>query len=76
MQCIEHRDPTECVGEVTERRSISGATTSWRCAKGYEEYYQRVQPQIEAINRRYPDSSTPPSWFDPTYAGERWDDDY
>lgn len=21
-------------------------------------------------------SDVPPDWFDPTYAGERWDDDY
>ena len=24
----------------------------------------------------YPDSPIPPKWFDPTAAGERWDDDY
>jgi|TARA_Y100000310_G_C20432547_1_gene692160 hypothetical protein len=26
------------------------------------------------IDRDYPDSPNPPEWFDPTYAGEVWDD--
>jgi len=28
--------------------------------------------QHEETLRKYPDSATPPSWFDPTYAGETW----
>ena len=31
----------------------------------------------EEINRKYaPESDVPPAGFDPTYAGERWEDDY
>jgi hypothetical protein len=25
---------------------------------------------------RWADSDVPPPWFDPTFAGERWEDDY
>ncbi len=28
------------------------------------------------IDRNYPDSDCAPSWFDPSFAGERWEDDY
>jgi hypothetical protein len=29
----------------------------------------------EEHRRIYPDSDTPPSWFDPANAGETWDDE-
>jgi len=75
--CIEHTIPADCEGEVMFYQALSGSGESYpRCEKGYAEYVERVQPQMDSIRERYPDSSTPPSWFDPTYAGERWDDDY
>lgn len=43
-----------------------------RCEAHWEE---RLDRQAE-INERYPDTPIAPSWFDPSYAGERWNDDY
>lgn len=75
--CIEHNDPADCAGEVFPRYALSGSGIAYdRCDKGYDEYVARVQPAIDAVNERYPDHSQPPTWFDPTYAGESWDDDY
>lgn len=62
-----------CSGEVEYRMPLSATGRPFpRCEKHWEE---RLEQQ-EEINKRYPDSPTPPSDFDPTYAGERWDEDY
>lgn len=62
----------DCGGPVEQRISRSGCTVSLKC----ENCHNRLQDRLDQIQRDYPDSSTPPSWFDPTYAGETWDDDY
>lgn len=73
--CLEESD--ECAGEIISRFALSGSGIAYpRCDFHYDEYVERVQPAIDAVNERYPDSSQPPAWFDPTYAGECWDDDY
>ena len=36
---------------------------------------QREQDRENSMER-YADCDVAPSWFDPAYAGERWDDDY
>ena len=36
---------------------------------------ERLRQHDESIEK-YADSDVAPSWFDPSYAGERWDDDY
>lgn len=41
-----------------------------RCA-----YHVEQRARTEEIARQY-DSDCVPSWFDPSYAGERWEDDY
>jgi hypothetical protein len=75
--CLEHDNPADCEGEIEYYYALSGSGSAYpRCEKGYAEYVMRVQPQMDDIRSRYPDSSTPPSWFDESYAGERWDDDY
>ena len=62
-----------CSGEVEYRMPLSGTGKSFpRCDQHWSE---RLDIQA-GINRRYPDSPMPPSDFDPTYAGETWDDDY
>ena len=62
-------DPTFCFGLLIEDWSGMG-TRLVRC-----EYHYDERQKIEAgINERYPYHQ--PSDFDPTYAGERWDDDY
>ena len=47
-------------------------TSTFRC-DSHESEHQDV---LDGISRRYPDSDVAPSWFDPTYAGESWNDDY
>lgn len=56
------------------RESLSGTGTPIpRCDRHWSE---RLDIQ-EGINRRYaPSSDVPPRGFDPSYAGECWDEDY
>jgi hypothetical protein len=68
--------PDGCNGEVFERLSRSGSGMRFpRCEGHYTEYAQRMDAVHAKTRKRYPDSPTPPAWFDPTYAGERWDDE-
>jgi hypothetical protein len=69
---IRQYEGTPCFGEVYTRYSRSGLTSTFRC-EGHEMEHQDV---LDGIARRYPDSDVAPAWFDPTYAGERWNDDY
>jgi hypothetical protein len=62
-----------CVGSVVGRPSEAGTgTIIFRCTA----HAQVAADRAEEIRSRYPDSSTPPDWFDPTAAGETWDDEY
>lgn len=71
--CIDS-DHGPCRGEVFERYTLSGSGMTFpRCEHHYDEYVARTQPRIDEINRRYP--ATAPADFDPSYAGERWDED-
>lgn len=63
----------ECSGDVEYRMPLSGSGKSFPRCEGH--WSERLDTE-ERLRSDYPDSSTPPSWFDPTYAGERWDDDY
>jgi hypothetical protein len=65
-------DESPCGGEVFERWSRSGMTSTVRC-----DVHQRAHDEIlDGIANRYPDTSVAPDWFDESYAGERWDSDY
>jgi len=77
-ECIEYGDvPATCDGEVSFYSALSGSGLSYpRCEKHYDEYVERVQPKIDEVDIRYPDSPFAPAWFDPSYAGEQWDSDY
>lgn len=71
--CLYAGDPDlACGGEVFERVSRSGATVSVKC----QNHQDALDERLDAIERVYPDSAMPPAWFDPTYAGETWDEDY
>lgn len=64
--------PEGCRGKV-EYRMSGRSMQGWpRCEKHGIERLDRE----EEINERYPDSDSPPSWFDESFAGERWNDDY
>jgi hypothetical protein len=61
-----------CAGEVEYRMPLSATGVSFpRCEKHWNE---RLDLQ-EKLNRDWPDSPIPPAWFDPTYAGERWNEE-
>lgn len=73
LECLdEHPDNSGCQGAVEYHLNpYSDSLKAWpRCEKHYGEYVDRM----EGIALRYPVNA--PSDFDPSYAGERWDDDY
>lgn len=61
-----------CQGPVEYRLPLSGTGRAFpRC----EFHWEKRLDEQERINRRY-GGDVPPSDFDPTYAGEHWDEDY
>ena len=75
MECID--GPDGCQGLVMKYYALSGSGERYpRCDQHYSEYVMRVQPLMDEIRARYPDTDVAPDWFDPTYAGEHWDEDY
>jgi len=70
LECLD--GPEECRGKVEYRYTGRGHKAWPRCEKHGNERLARE----EKTQLAYPDSDMPPSWFDPSYAGERWDDDY
>lgn len=75
LECLDAHYEGGCRGPIELRYPLS-PSGRWfpRCERHWEK---RLEVQ-EGINERYghPDSDVPPSGFDPTYAGERWSDDY
>lgn len=76
MSALTHKDcldgPRGCRGAVEYRQPLSASGVPFpRCEL---HWGQRLDRQQE-ISRNYPDSPSPPSWFDPTYAGETWDEE-
>ena len=70
-RCLDH-GLSNCGGPVEYRAPLSPTGKSFpRCEKHWEA---RLDRQRE-IDERYPDSPFPPADFDPSYAGESWDDD-
>ena len=61
----------ECRGTV-EYRAVPGGSAVARCEGHFERRMERWENSIE----REALSDLAPSWFDPSYAGERWDEDY
>lgn len=70
LECME--GPNGCAGEVLYRWPGYGERTWPRCERHGEA---RVAREDEA-RERYPDGPCAPADFDPSYAGERWDEDY
>lgn len=68
----DNSNPRPCGGEVWERWSRSGLTSTVRC-QNCQDAHDDV---LDGIAQRYPDTPHAPAWFDPTYAGESWDYDY
>ena len=70
LECLNAHDG-KCKGEVGWHTVGSQAEAFRRC-----EFHQDIRiAQYNNPNsmEMYQDSVTPPSWFDPSYAGESWD---
>lgn len=68
-ECMDRYDG-KCQGEVDFRMPLSATGCSFpRC-----DYHWGVRLDVQAgIDRRYPTHA--PADFDPSYAGESWDDE-
>jgi len=67
LECLERHDG-KCQG-VVEMHAIGSRL------KGFPRCDFHIEARLEARENSmemYADSDTPPSWFDPTYAGETW----
>jgi hypothetical protein len=72
-KCLEDHTG-ECSGPVEYRDPLSGTGQSFpRCAT---HWTARLKKQEEIVRKYAPFSDVPPAGFDPTYAGERWDENY
>jgi hypothetical protein len=70
-ECLEWRGPKSgCEGPVEYHSTDPGYRSAFpRCEKHWLERLDR-----EEEYRQF-DTPVAPSWFDPSYAGERWDED-
>lgn len=69
IDCLDAgRSP--CVGPVEYRWPGYGYRSWPRCQRHGDERIEKAQ----ADNEKYPDSPFAPDWFDPTAAGETWDE--
>jgi hypothetical protein len=70
--CLDDHGQDECEGRVEYRLALTATGCSFpRC----EYHWNRRLDEQERIGRDFPDSGLAPSWFDPSYAGERWDEE-
>lgn len=70
LECLDDHKG-DCRGPIEYRMGLSGTGKSFpRCDRHWEE---RLRFQDET-NRKYPTNA--PRDFDPSYAGEHWDEDY
>lgn len=69
LRCLN--EYLDCAGAIEYRMPLSGTGRSFaRCDKHWSD---RLDVE-RGINERYPVHA--PSDFDPSYAGEHWDEDY
>lgn len=73
-ECLDGgREDDPCRGPV-ERHPSPGSRSMATWPRCEHHWARRLDRYEEA--ERWADSDVPPPWFDPTIAGERWDDDY
>lgn len=72
MECLDKGGRTECRGPVESRSTPDREDfrTFPRCEAHFEERLVQAERNLELM------SATPPAWFDESYAGERWEEDY
>lgn len=70
LECLD--GPEGCQGQIEYRMALSPSGRQFpRCD---HHWLKRLDFQKET-KEKYPDTPCAPAWFDPTYAGERWDED-
>lgn len=69
LRCLD--EGPDCEGPV-ELRLNPRTWASWpRC----DVHWRKWLDAIDGVNRRYPDQANPPAGFDPSAAGESWDEE-
>jgi hypothetical protein len=69
LTCLQHN--ADCRGAVEYRMPLSGTGRAFaRC-----DFHWEKRLDAQERNREYA-SDVPPAWFDESYAGERWNEDY
>lgn len=69
LRCLD--GPDDCDGDVEYREPLSGTGRSFpRC----DHHWSIRLYRQEQVTQRY-GGATAPAGFDPSYAGERWDED-
>jgi len=72
QECLDDHGQGECQGPV-DYWTTGSSLRGWpRCDYHGMKRQERYENSIE----QYADSDVAPSWFDASYAGERWDEDY
>ena len=70
--CLEYgSDGEDCGGPV----ELHLRPSDWKSFPRCERHQAARERSRRNSMERYADSDVPPSWFDPSYAGERWEDD-
>jgi hypothetical protein len=71
LECME--GPEGCRGQVEYHSIDPGRAKAFpRCERHWGRRLDRREHSMEL----YADSDVVPDWFDPSIAGERWDDTY
>ena len=72
LECLD--GPEGCAGQVEYRMPLSPSGRAFpRCDKHWSERLDEEERITASVGSWR--SDVPPSWFDPTAVGERWDDD-
>ncbi len=73
LHCLDDRQDGSCEGTIELRMPLSSTGKPFpRC----DHHWDLRLKENERIERLYaPNSDVPPPGFDPTYAGERWEED-
>lgn len=73
LHCLNDWEGESCRGPVEWHSVDPGRAKAFpRCEKHWAERLDSREGSMEL----YADSDVVPDWFDPSIAGERWDDDY
>lgn len=74
VECLD--GPEGCKGKVEYRMTSDRAMTDFKSFPRCEAHFEKREASArDAVEAGY-FSDTVPSWFDASYAGEHWDDDY